>query len=59
MVDQSDRSARAALEAWGWQEAGQVHRAPTVLCVLLLPLGERTTEHPDGLGHNARTQRPG
>jgi hypothetical protein len=59
LVNQRDRSARAALEAWGWQEAGQVHRAPTVLSVLLLPLGERTTEHPDGLGHNARTQRPG
>ncbi|MFI6663034.1 hypothetical protein ACIBL8_47020 [Streptomyces sp. NPDC050523] len=59
LVDQRDRSARAALEAWGWQEAGRLHRAPTVLCVLLLPLGERTTEHPEGLGHNARTQRPG
>ncbi|WP_406170365.1 hypothetical protein [Streptomyces sp. NBC_00996] len=57
LVDQSDRSARAALEAWGWQEAGQVLRAPIVLCVLLLPLGERTTEHPDGLAHNDRTQR--
>ncbi|MFF4804052.1 hypothetical protein ACFY1U_37695 [Streptomyces sp. NPDC001351] len=57
LVDQSDGSARAALEAWGWQEAGHVLRAPTVLCVLLLPLGERTTEHPDGLAHNDRTQR--
>ncbi|WP_369171237.1 hypothetical protein AB5J49_26565 [Streptomyces sp. R28] len=59
LVDQSDRSACAALEAWGWQNAGQVHRAPTVRRVLLLPLGERTTEHPDGLAHNDRTQRPG
>ena len=59
LLDQSDRPARAALEAWGWQEVGQVHRAPTVLCVLLLSLGERTTQHPDGLAHNDRTQRPG
>ncbi|MFI8531005.1 hypothetical protein ACIGMX_12215 [Streptomyces aquilus] len=59
LLDRSDRSARAALEAWGWQEAGQVHRAPTVLCVLLLSLGERTAQHPDGLAHNDRTQRPG
>lgn len=59
LLAESDRSARAALEGWGWQEAGQVQRAPTVLCVLVLPLGERTMQHPDGLGHNARTQRPG
>ncbi|WP_231976410.1 hypothetical protein [Streptomyces sp. 3214.6] len=59
LLDQSDRPARAALEAWGWQEVGQVHRAPTVLFVLLLSLGERTTQHPDGLAHNDRTQRPG
>jgi len=59
LVDRSEPSARAALEAWGWQDAGRVHRAQTVLCVLLLPLGERTTEHPDGLTHNDRTQRPG
>ncbi|MFF4503883.1 hypothetical protein [Streptomyces sp. NPDC001401] len=61
LVDQSDRSARAGLEAWGWQEAGLVHRlpGPTTLRLLVLPLGERTVEHPDGLGHNARTQRPG
>ncbi|UUU33227.1 hypothetical protein JIX56_27040 [Streptomyces sp. CA-210063] len=58
LVDQSDRPARAAFETWGWQEAGRILRAPTVLCVVLLPLGERTTEHPDGLAHNARTQRP-
>lgn len=59
LPDRSDRSARAALEAWGWQEVGQIHRPPAILCVLLLPLGERTREHPDGLAHNDRTQRPG
>ncbi|SNX62973.1 hypothetical protein SAMN06272735_4770 [Streptomyces sp. TLI_55] len=59
LLDRSDRPARAALEAWGWQEVGQVHRAPTLLRVLLLSLGERTTQHPDGLAHNDRTQRPG
>ena len=58
LVDQSDLPARAALGAWGWQEAGQILRAPTALRVLLLPLGERTTDHPDGLAHNDRTQRP-
>jgi GNAT superfamily N-acetyltransferase len=58
LVDQSDRQARAVFETWGWLEAGQILRAPSVLCVVLLPLGKRTTEHPDGLAHNARTQRP-
>lgn len=30
---------------------------PTVLRALVLPLGQRTAEHPDGLAHNPRTQR--
>jgi hypothetical protein len=60
LVDQSDRSACAAFKNWGWQEAGQIHRlpGPTALRVLVLPLGERTAEHPDGLAHNDQTQRP-
>ncbi|GGR84203.1 hypothetical protein GCM10010252_23670 [Streptomyces aureoverticillatus] len=61
LIDQADHSAFAAFAAWGWQEIGQVHRpspAPTVLRVMVLPLGARTTEHPDGLAHNAGTQRP-
>ncbi|MEV6174640.1 hypothetical protein AB0L99_41335 [Streptomyces sp. NPDC051954] len=60
LVVESDRSVRAALEAWGWQEAGQVHRlpGPTPLRLLVLPLGARTVEQPDGLGHNDRTHRP-
>ncbi len=48
------------LQGLGWQEAGQIHRppGPTALSVLVLPLGERTEDHPDGLAHNDRTQRP-
>lgn len=60
LVDRSDRSTCEAFTTWGWQEAGQIHRlpGPTALQVLVLPLGERTSEHPDGLAHNDRTQRP-
>ncbi|MFJ2828855.1 hypothetical protein ACIPC1_14960 [Streptomyces sp. NPDC087263] len=62
LADPSDRPARAAFETWGWQEVGRIHRpatpGPAVLRVLVLPLGERSPAHPDGLAHNARTQRP-
>lgn len=60
LVDPSDRMARAAFETWGWQDVGQLRRppGPEVLRVLVLPLGERSLAHPDGLAHNARTQRP-
>ncbi|WP_330306306.1 MULTISPECIES: hypothetical protein [unclassified Streptomyces] len=60
LVDQLARSVCAAFKDWGWQEAGQIHRlpGPTALRVLVLPLGERTEDHPDGLAHNDRTQRP-
>lgn len=60
LVDGSARSACAAFEGWGWQEVGRIQRAPgpTALRVLVLPLGERTRDHPDGLAHNDRTQRP-
>lgn len=60
LVDQSAGSVCAAFRDWGWQEAGQIHRlpGPTALWVLVLPLGARTQDHPDGLAHNDRTQRP-
>lgn len=60
LVDQSARSACAAFKDWGWQEVGRIQRlpGPTTLRVMVLPLGERTEEHPDGLAHNDRTQRP-
>lgn len=60
LVDGSARSAGTALMDWGWQEVGRIQRmpGPTTLRVLVLPLGERTEQHPDGLAHNDRTQRP-
>lgn len=60
LVPQEDRAAHAAFQSWGWQEVGEVHRPPgtAVLRALVLPLGERTAAHPDGLAHNAQTQRP-
>jgi len=60
LVDPSHQAAHAAFEAWGWQEIGQVHRSlpgPALLRAMVLQLGQRTTEHPDGLAHNAGTQR--
>ena len=60
-LDQADGSALGVFRAWGWQEIGEVHR-PTdqaALRALVLPLGERTRATPDGLAHNAHTQRPG
>ncbi|WP_405643921.1 hypothetical protein [Streptomyces sp. NBC_00019] len=60
LVDRSARSVRAAYKDRGWQEAGRIQRmpGPTTLQVMVLPLGERTEDHPDGLTHNDRTQRP-
>ncbi|WP_245654353.1 hypothetical protein [Streptomyces violens] len=60
LVDQADRTVHAAFQAWGWQDIGQVRRSsgPAAQRALVLPLGERTAGRPDGLGHNARTQRP-
>lgn len=60
LVDRSARSVRAAFEDRGWQEAGRIQRMPgqATLQVMVLPLGERTEEYPDGLTHNDRTQRP-
>ncbi|MCX5336156.1 MULTISPECIES: hypothetical protein [unclassified Streptomyces] len=60
LVDRSAESVRAAFKNWGWQEAGRIQRMPgqTILQVMVLPLGERTEDHPDGLTHNDRTQRP-
>ncbi|MHA5054668.1 hypothetical protein [Streptomyces sp. SD15] len=60
LLDQSAGSACAVFKDWGWQEVGRIQRlpGPTTFRVLVLPLGERTEEHPDGLAHNDRTQRP-
>jgi GNAT superfamily N-acetyltransferase len=60
LVDEADRATYAAFRSWGWQEIGEVRRAPgpTVLRALVLPLGEWTAAQPDGLAHNPRTQRP-
>ncbi|MFF3456734.1 hypothetical protein ACFYXH_20840 [Streptomyces sp. NPDC002730] len=60
LVDQADRATYAAFQSWGWQEIGEVRRppGPAVTRALVLALGERTAATPDGLAHNARTQRP-
>ncbi|MEI5098670.1 hypothetical protein RB200_08375 [Streptomyces sp. PmtG] len=60
LVDQADHAAHAAFQAWGWEDIGEVRRpsGPAVLRALVLPLGERAAGSPDGLAHNARTQRP-
>ncbi|WP_329267262.1 hypothetical protein [Streptomyces sp. NBC_01451] len=60
LVDQSARWTLAVLKGWGWQDVGRIERlpGPTTFRVLVLPLGERTEDHPDGLAHNDRTQRP-
>lgn len=60
LVDQTDRAAYAAYRSWGWQEIGEVRRppGPAVLRAMVLALGERTEARPDGLAHDARTQRP-
>lgn len=60
LVDRSAGSVRAAFTDRGWQEAGRIRGMPgqAILQVMVLPLGERTEEHPDGLTHNDRTQRP-
>jgi hypothetical protein len=61
LVDESARRTLAALQGWGWREVGRIQREDdaTPVRVLVLPLGERTEDHPDGLAHNDRTQRPG
>ncbi|MFE7777124.1 hypothetical protein ACFU5O_25175 [Streptomyces sp. NPDC057445] len=60
LVPAADRSAHAAFQSWGWQQIGEVHRPhdQAVLRAMVLPLGKRTAAVPDGLAHNARTQRP-
>ena len=60
LVDESARWTLATLKGWGWREVGRIRREPdaTAVRVLVLPLGERTADHPDGLAHNERTQRP-
>ncbi|GAA3083461.1 hypothetical protein GCM10020000_82020 [Streptomyces olivoverticillatus] len=60
LVDQADRAACAAFQSWGWRDIGafQWPSGPTVLRVLVLPVGERSVAKPDGLAHNAGTERP-
>ncbi|MFF4040648.1 GNAT family N-acetyltransferase [Streptomyces sp. NPDC001816] len=62
LVPVADDAARAAFQSWGWQVIGEVHRpldpGPAVLRTLVLPLGRRAATNPDGLAHNAGTQRP-
>ncbi|ARX85274.1 MULTISPECIES: hypothetical protein [Streptomyces] len=60
LVDQADHRVLAAFRAWGWEDIGQVHRPsdPALRRALVLPLGQRTAGGPDGLAHDARTQRP-
>ncbi|WP_370417663.1 hypothetical protein AB8O64_02690 [Streptomyces sp. QH1-20] len=60
LMAQADRVACAAFRSWGWQDIGEIRRQPgrTVLRVLVLPLGERGVAKPDGLAHNADTERP-
>ena len=60
MVDGADTGARAAFVSWGWVEVGAAltGSALTSMRVLVMRLGERTAENPDGLTHDARTQPP-
>ncbi|GHG47773.1 hypothetical protein GCM10018779_05340 [Streptomyces griseocarneus] len=60
LVDQADRVSRAAFRSWGWQDIGEFRwpPGPTVLRVLVLPLGERSAAKPDGPVHNADTEPP-
>ena len=61
LLDRADSAAIDVFRAWGWQEIGEVHRPvdQAGLRALVRPLGERTHAVPDGLAHNAHTQRPG
>jgi ribosomal protein S18 acetylase RimI-like enzyme len=60
LVDAANHAAVEAFRAWGWQEIGEVRRpvGPPVLSLLILALGERSADRPDGLAHNDQTQRP-
>ncbi|WP_239150232.1 hypothetical protein [Streptomyces sp. SID13588] len=60
-VDEADHARCAAFRSWGWQDIGQASKPsdPGFLRVLVLPLGERSPGVPDGLAHNAGTERPG
>jgi GNAT superfamily N-acetyltransferase len=60
LVQEGDHEAYGSFQSWGWQEVGEIRRptGPPVLRAMVLGLGERTVAHPDGLAHDARTQRP-
>ena len=59
-MDEADHGDYAALQAWGWQEIGEVRREPAeaVLRALVLPVGQRTAAVPGGPAHDTHTQRP-
>ncbi|GGO59371.1 hypothetical protein GCM10012286_80810 [Streptomyces lasiicapitis] len=61
LVDPADHPALNAFRSWGWQDIGEIWRPglPTMFRVLVLPLGERTVERLEGLGHHAWTRWPG
>ncbi|WP_369243695.1 GNAT family N-acetyltransferase [Streptomyces sp. R41] len=61
LVSQTDHVTYDAFLSWGWQDVGELNRPPSlpILRALVLPLGERTEATPDGLAHNASTERPG
>jgi hypothetical protein len=60
MVSPTDITGYAAFRSWGWQDIGEFHLPPdtTVLRALTLPMGDRSAANPDGLAHNAGTERP-
>ncbi|MFF1296973.1 MULTISPECIES: hypothetical protein [unclassified Streptomyces] len=61
LVDQFDLPALAALRSWGWLDVGEIWSPvrATLLRVLVLPVGERTSARPAGLAHDAWTRWPG
>ncbi|MFI6339864.1 hypothetical protein [Streptomyces sp. NPDC050535] len=61
LVEQVDHPALASLRSWGWLDIGEIWRptSATLLRVLVLPVGERTTARLKGLAHEAWTRWPG
>ncbi|WP_327357642.1 hypothetical protein [Streptomyces sp. NBC_01304] len=61
LVAQGDRPALDSIRSWGWRDLGDIWRpaGPTVFRVLVLPVGERTTQRLEGLAHHAWTRWPG
>ncbi|MFD3581712.1 hypothetical protein [Streptomyces sp. NPDC058683] len=61
LVDGADLPALAALRSWGWLDVGETWMpiGATLLRVLVLPVGERTTARLRGPAHDAWTRWPG